>query len=609
MNFKGLKQAAYPSTTVPEQESADLFHSLLDRRFVMGSIQVSDKVPNTDGLLTLIDTERRSIGFLDIQLKTLDKRHKHNPKFQCKLELLAYAANSMVPVILIVLDKENKKAYWLHLSKTLLGDLEYKIKGQSVSIQLNPDDYLGEDNLSYKEKWTKIVKDVKFKVHNYDAIVAKQKEFEIEIGYFGEALVPAFSLGPSAISEIHQFLDILNNLLQREFKIIKDALYFNYWKIAIVIVDYGPKYLSFYAIPQLLTDNSPLIKQIKNPQPGISTGLYFNHGAITSIFDHCENQIKSDPERLALQVIEKDLSKVLDQFSFGVDHRFAAIEYIWRFAESYKEILSLGELTTIPIATFNKLVFRILPIALELRLKLSKKVTEYLYDFKDHDYSVPLRLSEAEGMVDKGYIPSVDISILPGTFNYELLEQYVIFLEGEGISEISNPYLPVVLPEPGTSFSKDAKKAIYSNLVTLFENFLECYTLLIRSEFPLLEQELDYFGTSNLFVLVLNLTDVANPKIESYVLQSLYKEDGRLLIYDSESSDCPLRMDMVLSSEDREFVIDGSTYKVLSWNTAPIQFLFDPSPLNTLLFSVLKSRFIKYFKGREVYPFGLLKSE
>jgi len=85
------RPAPYSTTATAEGTSADIFHYLLSRKYIQGLVSIQDKVPNTDGLLTITDSDRVPIAYVDVQLKTLKRVNANKPKYQCEKELLAYA--------------------------------------------------------------------------------------------------------------------------------------------------------------------------------------------------------------------------------------------------------------------------------------------------------------------------------------------------------------------------------------------------------------------------------------------------------------------------------------------------------------------------------------
>ena len=83
--LKGIKPAPFPKSSLSEQDSADIFHNLVDRRYIRGNVTVMDKIPNTDGVLTFIDTQQYPIGQFEVQLKTLSSKYKNKPRIQSEL--------------------------------------------------------------------------------------------------------------------------------------------------------------------------------------------------------------------------------------------------------------------------------------------------------------------------------------------------------------------------------------------------------------------------------------------------------------------------------------------------------------------------------------------
>lgn len=222
-----VKSAPFNKTSGPEAKSADIFHALLNRDFIKGNVNVMDKVPNSDGILTVTDADNYIIGDINVQLKTLKKKDIRNPKHQCDLSLLTYATESILPVILIVVDQVNNRAYWLHLNHEVISQIEPHIRGKTISLLLPPENCIDSTHM-YVKKWTEILRSVQEKIQNFDIIETQLNNLKLQLGEVGKRLLPAYSLNGFAIREIHIFLDYYNGRLDREFKAIKDLLYHNY---------------------------------------------------------------------------------------------------------------------------------------------------------------------------------------------------------------------------------------------------------------------------------------------------------------------------------------------------------------------------------------------
>lgn len=168
------KKAAYSETSSSEAESRNIFIGLLDQRFVKGTPNIFDKLPNFDGMVDITDEENRPVGPIYVQLKTLQPRDYKQPKHQCEASFLSACADSGIPVLLIGVNQAERIAFWLHMDEDVLLDAENRLKGKSVSVSMPLGNILSDrTNLDYVKAWTAIAQTMKRKVHGFDELERK----------------------------------------------------------------------------------------------------------------------------------------------------------------------------------------------------------------------------------------------------------------------------------------------------------------------------------------------------------------------------------------------------------------------------------------------------
>lgn len=125
-----IKGASYSDNSFLEEGSILLLKTILhhhSKKF-KPYISENDKTPNTDGKIEVLTESQSQYGLLDVQVKTLDK-NKSKVSYSVELKLLAYIRDSsQVPFVLIVVDQNNKKAYWTHID----GDKAYSLRQKAV---------------------------------------------------------------------------------------------------------------------------------------------------------------------------------------------------------------------------------------------------------------------------------------------------------------------------------------------------------------------------------------------------------------------------------------------------------------------------------------------
>lgn len=106
------RPAQYPNNDSQESKSLKILQNLLDEEWVKDQFEKSDKRPNTDGTVELVDLTDTPMGKLEVQIKTLKNGAK---SFQCSSKLYAYSLVTTAPLLLICVDGSNNFAYWKHI--------------------------------------------------------------------------------------------------------------------------------------------------------------------------------------------------------------------------------------------------------------------------------------------------------------------------------------------------------------------------------------------------------------------------------------------------------------------------------------------------------------
>jgi hypothetical protein len=119
----------------------------------------------------LLDIDGGSFGKIEVQVKTLKTKYS-KPSYPIKDKLYNYVRDSIIPVIVIAVDQENKKAFWHYLSRIeaskAFNELEQTgKKSKSIHFKISNEISL---NQPYDE-WRKIISEYKSRL--------EENEFEI----------------------------------------------------------------------------------------------------------------------------------------------------------------------------------------------------------------------------------------------------------------------------------------------------------------------------------------------------------------------------------------------------------------------------------------------
>lgn len=177
-----IAKATYGDSAKSEKKTIKILKNLLDENEVTDYISENDKTINVDGFIELLDIDGGSFGKIEVQVKTLKTKYS-NPAYSIKDKLYNYVRDSIIPVIVIAVDQENKKAFWHYLSRIeasrAYNELDQTGK-KSKSIQFKSSNEISL-NQPYDE-WRNIISEYRSRL--------EENEFEIIDYELDESLHP-----------------------------------------------------------------------------------------------------------------------------------------------------------------------------------------------------------------------------------------------------------------------------------------------------------------------------------------------------------------------------------------------------------------------------------
>lgn len=272
--MKKYLPASYPQTSISETNSIDTLNYILNKR-VISHLASHDKVPNIDGYLEIVDEKLSPIGKLEVQVKTLEPKNGKNPKYQCSDKFLGYCAKNTLPVLLIVVDSDNARAYWIHMSRPFVLSLLNKIKGKSINVNIPKKNIVSRKSSEYLAKWHEITQDYQSRVVNYDSLKEAMQKISAEYNALKKLTNPALGNKSENIKEIQFFLDTYNSLLDKEFSVIKFIYFRDCWKFGFAYEKYEKNYVTYSLYPIEFGVNDVQIKIVNNEN--LSFGDLNNH--------------------------------------------------------------------------------------------------------------------------------------------------------------------------------------------------------------------------------------------------------------------------------------------------------------------------------------------
>lgn len=605
---KKKRSAPYPKTSPAEIESRNIFQSLLDSRYVKGEIRVLDKVPNSDGILELTDIDQYPIGKIDIQLKTMPETHAKKPRYACDAAFLAYCQRPQLPVIIIVVNRKEKKAYWRHLDEEFVNETLSKLKGAKTTIPIPITNCIDGNNLDYITQWTQLAKDVIDKVYNYKALKEQKDKLEIGLADLNQYLQNPTNIPISTLRLFHDFIDSYNYILDREFLAIKKILYPDYWRIGMGVSRYSAEHLSFVLFPVPFTKEQTLIKKIQH-KSWENISMDFINKSVLLAADWGNLSELSNPKK-AYDLVKSDVLRVLKNHIFPISDLFIAHEYLYSFCKMVKDLFDLQQTNnTFSIDDLKLKLFGILPIVLGNKKGFADWVTEFDYDI-DRDLSISdkekhrIQLSRSHDLLKIGAKSKVKITIISKRFDIDVIKFYIDFLENRGYNRVNSQYQQGAITKhvfglnDWQGWNKDV---FWNNIKLFFRNFHRVKEQFLIQHFPNLKDKLSITIHKELLVIYVlhwNEDSEGRPFLEEFFLRPGIRIEGDVRFYLAEDQKCPVNRECIFKARKYDCNLDGMDYRVVRLRTQSLNFLLKDSPTYHLLNEMFHKEVTTYFSNQ-----------
>lgn len=599
--------ASYPITNTAEYKSVFTFLNIIDKNYIKADLRILDKYPNTDGIIELVTVEQRPIGKLDIQIKTLNENHKDNPKYQCNIEFLAYCEESLLPVILVVVDAESEKAYWIYLCRDLLIKLNSELNGKSINVSIPIDNIISKTELKYLKEWEGIVKSRLTRLIDYDSIKKELKEYEQKYIKLQSLVNPALGIEKEIFKEIHLFLDYYNNLLENEFNVIKEIFYPEHWKIGLAYSEYTDNRLSYSMYPITYTQNDIQIKELDLIK------AYKDRSVINYARFGLENPIKRNPVEHAYTYIIKDLVKIIDNNALLPLNEFVAHEYIIGFIDNYYEIFGLEkDQDRYSLEDLNKAIPGFLSLFIEEYLKqpksfdISKVIQVDLDSFNLHilPKKREIAFKTAKERWIKGEQSKHRYAFQSKKWNFKYLDNLINYLEKNNIPFVHRLFDIKNFPQGRPYFrwetytreqAKTIITKIYSELPILYDNFIDEY-------FSKIKDKIKFFSNFNRLIINIKFNEstiypAISPSEERIYLKNISNpEEKRLDVFLIGVDNPPITWQSLLKDTQTEYIIDNNNYNFITASTGELDKIYETTPMKNYIYEVLRNRLEDYLK-------------
>lgn len=535
----------YSYSSTAESDSITILDYILDSNQIKSQLAKNDKTPNIDGYLELVDEGAYPVGKLEIQVKTLGSKNLKKPKYQCKKGFLSYCWSSTLPVLLIVVDCRQEKAYWVHLDHALLESVD--IKGETVNINIPINNVVSIDNNAYITDWMRIAQSYRERIVNYTNLKSEIAKVNSDNVALRKATHDVTEQKSEVNKEIQVFLNMYNDLLDRDFAFIKSIFFPDCWKFGFAYQKYEDEHVDYSLYPINFGYNDKAIKL-----------LDYDSEFFKQLNFHCghfrDNPIKNEPKKTAYKEVVRLLKPIIDNRSLVKISNEIAIEYIVSVIDLYGKKAQLNA---------KNILFNL------------EEVEIAFCNFVNTNYD--------------------------SRFNRQYFLYLIEYLQQNRITRIKRLYPIKNFPESGSYyvFNTLSKLDIKKTVIKVFELLPKLYDSLLEDFFPLLKEDIKFYNNFNKLIINIKHCDDEElpPNLEFIYLENMdnpYENKVDVYLVDEEIT--PITING-LRKIDNEFIyIDEIKYRCNSWCSTSRTHIFNQRPLDYYMYETLNQRLEHYLK-------------
>lgn len=596
------KPIGYSPTQEQEYRTITVLRTLFDPDKVVAHLSENDKTPNIDGIIEIINESRIPICKFEVQIKKLPKKYKISPRFNCPTSLFSYAEQStMNPVLLICVDTEERKAYWIHIGERLLIENARKIeRGQKTCLITFPtENCLSELTNGFIETWQNIFDKQIKKLKNFDAL-------EKEHAFLRENSNPLIGISKPEIKNIHNYLDELNYLLEYQFDIVKKLYYPDSWKIGLAYHNYSDSNVTYEHYPIPNDKNDIQIKEITK-----ELVKKFSSSRLELISYFHLNPINTKPKLQAIEYVEDKIERILE--GKILDHKvnqFLAEEYVFAFVEKFHVQLGLSEKDTYSIDEIQYGFFIYMPLWVEEALIIETVsfirrkpffdpnfIIHFIHPDKLYEIDINVRLKLTKN-------PRIPKLLLGNSeFPFGIFIEMLTYLKSINTKNICRIYRKKDYSRLDASSSlrwnEYSPKDLEINLNIFFDNIINVYNAIVGKNFSNINNKIPIFYGANLIIFIftarekyLKMTD--SPYYDMYYLKCDENSNIKIKIMSiTQLNETSFIKDI---QKKEEIIFEGLKYKLISEQTGILNFIFEDYPVQNYLYIALKNSLKGYFE-------------
>jgi hypothetical protein len=596
------KPAKQPKSNSQDTQAVGIIMNILGQHDrVVPDIKTIDKYPNIDGHVQIKDEDDYPIGTIAISVKPISVK-KNGLSFDCPVTILAYAA--IDPTILLGVDKQTEKVYWLYLDSYVLSTIDYEGNESTKRIEFAADHVISKRRKEYVEHWAAIVGKNRQRLTGYDA---KEKELSELLKNTNRIIGKT----DEKFIQIHAFIDEINRLLDIDFPTTKRFFYPSAWKLGIAYEKYEENELAYSLYPIHLSRNDVQIKEIDDALVKAIRGQGLGFRAMMT-----KNPIMTRPKEYAKELIGEDVMKLVNHKLLKHTGSIAlAREFIFAFVDKFH--VQLGTMPTVNdeqnVRVLNFAFDTYFPIWIEeaygLLLKnnrnnMAERITRKgYYDPDVLGEIMPEELEEIQKKVGQrlnkgsGTYRIANEKLDIGVFIEAL--RYVTKLDNSGnVNRLYKKADRSRIAKFGSHWIWDefSKQDAETNLHIVFDNLPDAYAQVVQNNFPTLTNELDLFEKANAIYVSADIKDTytdfaSGPTYRMYYIQEPDRKERSIEFIDEASAQ--KYEQLIWSKEQRA----KTPFKLISASHSTLDFLYSDTPLLDLIYDILTTRLKNHFQS------------
>lgn len=556
MSYKA--KVSIDANGVKEERSVLFIQTLLLGR-TKNYIDKGTTQSNIDGYIELLDSSNRINGKITVQVKTVSQRDEGHNKFPCPTSLFAYAETTTDNVFLLAVDHSQDKVLYKHISPKLLNENRDKEQQETITLHFTQNEELRRDNIdNVLEDWLSICSSRVFCLTNSEAILEENSELK---SYLQNMPKIATDLRSCDITEIQNFTDAYNGLLESDFKYIKSVLFPNVWKRGIAIYTYTDNSLE-YSLYNI--NKGELVAPIVQMPKCSILEMKYEHDYAS--FSCGENKLKENPKLYSLSIIKKHIDGFIKNQRIIPSDEVFLIEYIHEFIEANWRLLHLNKYSDLNVCSL-----------------IQHFQSKYPYIDK-----MPVHLVSGGKSI---YVNTV----------YKAVKL---------LSEIGYTTIPYPYPAKCSCGNTGMVYDLYSPTTALEKsrivilNTIRAYQSFIQSEFPLLADKLDAFYGGNLISILVDYSDPGH-KFIFYInyFRSIPPSNEKTIIIEEISESRIMKENNLSSATELLFRKDPVMFNSQEFSCFrggginDMTILFGKYNCLTYFYELLKTHFDDYFKS------------